>query len=474
MLKSYIIILGDDQMKITKDINPAIFRAYDLRGLADVDLNDDVVYTLGKSYGSYVKQNGHYKVVIGHDNRLSSERIFKALTSGIRETGVAVIDLGLVTTPMYYYAKIYYNIPTGIMITASHNPKEDNGLKMSFSEIGNAYGELIQEFKKFTFQGEFITAKMGEIIKADIKNAYLDNLKKCLNFGPRKVKVVADCGNGTASIIIKEALDLFDLDYELLYCQSDGNFPNHPSDPAVSANMIELGAKVRELQADFGFGLDGDGDRVGVVDEKGRYITTDLLMLVIYRALADGMKNKKGLFDVKCSRSLIDGLEELGLKPVMNRTGNSYCNAQMIKGDFDFGGEYSGHLFFRDKYQGFDDGLYAALRVIEIFSNTQNSFSDLFKNIKKYYSTEETKIKVTENNKFDIVSGLKQYIIKKGYDYEDIDGLRVEFAKGWALIRASNTGPHLTVRFEADSEKYLAEIENEFMAEINRQIEINS
>jgi len=238
--------------------------------------------------------------------------------------------------------------------------------------------------------------------------------------------------------------------------------------------MIDLGKKVRETNADFGIGIDGDADRVGVVDENGKFITADLLMLIIYRYLDKNLKNRKGLFDVKCSRTLIDGLNQINIEPVMNRTGNSYQNIKMQEGNFDFGGEYSGHFYFRDKYQGFDDGIYAGLRIIELLSKTDKKFSDLLDNTNKYYSTEETKIKVTEENKFDIVNKVKAYADKKGYKYEDIDGVRVEFDDSWGLIRASNTGPNLTIRFEAKTEDRLKEIEEEFTNEINNQIKIHS
>jgi len=461
-------------MKLTKDINPNIFREYDLRGIANTDLTEDVAYTLGKSYGTYMKNQNINKVIVGHDNRTTSPMLNKSLIQGIIDTGVDVVSLGLVTTPMYYFAKIYYNIPAGIMITASHNPKEYNGFKISFSKIGNACGKLIEDFKDFTYKQNFLTQKQGTITNENIKEAYLQNIKNSIDLGTRKIKVVVDCGNGTGSIIIKDILNMFDIDYELIYCDSNPDFPNHTPDPAVSEYMLDLSKKVRETKSDFGIGIDGDADRVGVVDENGKFITADLLMLIIYRYLDKNLKNRKGLFDVKCSRTLIDGLNQINIEPVMNRTGNSYQNIKMQEGNFDFGGEYSGHLYFRDKYQGFDDGIYAGLRIIELLSKTDKKFSDLLDNTNKYYSTEETKIKVTEENKFDIVNKVKAYADKKGYKYEDIDGVRVEFDDSWGLIRASNTGPNLTIRFEAKTEDRLKEIEEEFTNEINNQIKIHS
>jgi len=449
-------------MNLVKDINPNIFREYDLRGIYPEDITEDVAYTLGKSFGTYIKQFGHEKTVVGHDNRLSSPSLSEALIKGILETGIDVINLGLVTTPMYYFAKYHLEIYSGIMITASHNPKEYNGFKMSFSKVGNAYGEQIQAFREFTHALNFDEGK-GTEIKLDLKNSYLKLLKNSVDFGNRKIKIVVDCGNGTGSIIIKDVLEMLPIEYELLYSESDGNFPNHHPDPSVASNMVDLGNKVRELKYDFGIGIDGDADRVGIVDENGKVIPTDLVMAIIYRYLYPNMKNKKALFDVKCSKALIDDLEEQGIEPVMYRTGNSYTNMKMQEGDFDFGGEYSGHIFFRDKFPGFDDGIYGGLRMIEILSHSDKNFSDLLEGIHEYYSTEEIKIAVTDETKFDIVEKVKEYALSKNYSIITLDGVRVSFDDGWALVRASNTGPNLTVRFEAISEERLMELQNEFI-----------
>lgn len=348
------------------------------------------------------------------------------------------------------------------MITASHNPKEYNGFKISFSKIGNAYGEQIIEFRDFTHNLNFDTGT-GTETKIDIRQDYLELLKKSINLGNRKIKIVADCGNGTGSIVIKDVLDMLPIEYELIYSTSDGNFPNHHPDPSVAKNMIDLGNKVVELGYDFGIGIDGDADRVGIVDETGKIIPTDLVMAIIYRYIHKTMKNKKALFDVKCSKALIDELEKLELEPVMYRTGNSYSNMKMQEGDFDFGGEYSGHIFFRDKFPGFDDGIYGGLRLIEILSHTDKKMSQLLEGINKYYSTEEIKIAVTDETKFEIVEKVKQYAINKKYNIITLDGVRVTFEDGWVLVRASNTGPNLTIRFEANTEKRLEELQNEFL-----------
>ena len=447
-------------MELKKDINKNIFREYDLRGIYPTEIDANDAYTIGRSFGTYIKQFNETETLIGHDNRHSSPELSEALIKGIRESGMNVIDLGLVTTPMYYAAKKIYKINTGIMVTASHNPKEYNGFKISFSKIGNAYGKLITDFRDFTSKLEFDEGN-GSLEKRNIKELYLEQIKNSINLN-KKIKVVVDCGNGTGSVIIKDVLEKLGIEYYPLYCDSDADFPNHHPDPSVHDNQIDLAKKVVELGYDFGFGVDGDADRVGIVDEKGNILTSDIYMIIMYRYLNKQLKNRKALFDVKCSRALIDELKKLDIEPVMYRTGASYTNMMMQEGNFDFGGEFSGHLFFRDKYPGFDDGIYAGLRILEILSNTDKKLSELYENINTYYSTEELRASVTDENKFEIVDKIKEYCNEKNYKVIDIDGARIEFEDGWALVRASNTGPNLTVRFEATTQSRAEELQKEF------------
>ena len=448
-------------MEITKKINSAIFREYDVRGIYGEDLNEDVAYTVGKAFGSYISKLGQNKVIIGHDNRQSHEVIYPALMKGILDSGVDVISLGLVTTPMHNFAKIYYNVDAGIMVTASHNPKEYNGFKMSVQKEDSLFGNDLQDFKKFLDEYEY-TSGDGKVTEANVFPAYLDNLKKSLYFGKRRVKAAIDCGNGTGSVFIKDILKEFNIECEFLYCESDSNFPNHIPDPAVKDNLKDLGDKVKELEYDLGVAVDGDTDRCGLVLEDGTFVSADLIMALFYRDLASSMDVKKGVFDVKCSLSLIDEIEKLGLEPCMNRTGSVYCRRYVNENNLDFGGEYSGHLFFRDRYLGFDDGVYGILRIIELLSKTDKKISELFNGLNYYYSTEEIKVRVTDDNKFDIVSGVVDYAKGKNYKFSLVDGIRVMFDDGWALVRASNTGPDLTVRFEAKTEDRLHEIQYEF------------
>lgn len=456
-------------MEVTKKINMNIFRQYDVRAIVGEDLNEDIAYTVGKAFGSYVKRFGEDRVIIGHDNRKSHKELYPALMQGIIDSGTNVLSLGLVTTPMHNFAKLYYDVNCAIMVTASHNPKEYNGFKISIDKEDSLYGERLLAFRNFLECFNFEDGK-GCVIEEDIAPAYIENLKKSIDLGSRKVKAVVDCGNGTGSVFIENILKHFNIEYELLYCESNSDFPNHTPDPAVEGNMVDLGKKVKELGYDIGLAVDGDCDRCGMVLEDGRYVPADLIMALFYRNLAKDMKVKTGIFDVKCSKSLIDEIEKLGLTPYMNRTGGVYCRKNVLDNNLAFGGEYSGHLFFTDRYLGYDDGTYAMLRLIEILSKTDLKISQLLEGLNKYYSTEEIKIEVDDENKFNIVNEIVEYADDKGYDYSAVDGIRVNFEDGWALVRASNTGPNLTVRFEAKTKERLKEIQDEFMNEINKQI----
>ena len=461
--------------KIDLNINPNIFRGYDIRGIYGDDLDENVVYTIGLAYAKYIKKNGYNRCVIGRDNRSSSLPLSEALIQGILEgEEIEVIDIGLVTTPMYYYAQIFLNdgknIMPGIMITASHNPKEYNGLKISLDDFGNACGKMIEDFRDYVFSNakeeiDNIRDIKGNVIKADIRQGYLDLVKKSVDINGKKIKAVVDTANGTASIIAEEMYNMFKDKIELipLYIESDPEFPNHHPDPSVEENNKDLKKAVIENHADVGIGIDGDGDRVGIIDENGKMIFADYYAIIIWRYLMDKVQNKKALFDVKCTKSLADEVTKLGGEPVCYRTGNSYMKAKMREGDFAFGSELSGHVWFRDKWPNIDDGLYAGLRLIEILSNTGKTITELLEGINKYYSTPEIKIVSTDDEKFKVIESVKEYCINKGYKINDIDGVRAEFDNGWALVRASNTGPNITARFEGKTEEDMKKIEDEFM-----------
>ncbi len=449
------------------EINKNIFRGYDIRGVYPTDINGEVAFIIGKSFGSYIQKLGKTSCIVGHDNRYSSEELSSNLIKGILSTGVNVTYLGLVTTPMYYYACILKNIPSGMMVTASHNPKDDNGFKFAFDERGNARGEMIEDFRDFTFQNDFISGE-GTLTHYDIRDEYINLLTSSIHLGNRPLKVVLDLGNGTTCCIAKDVYYRFPIDLEVLYGTSDPTFPNHHPDPVVEENLQALKRKVLELQADIGIAFDGDGDRVGIVDEKGNYIATDKYMIIIIRDIINKVAKKTFLYDVKCSKSLEDEIKKLGGQGICYRTGNSYTKAKVHDDDLPFGGEYSGHVFFRDRFPGIDSGLYAGLRILEILSNTNQPLSNLLNGITEYVSTPEIKIPSNDDHKFMVVEEIKKYCLQKGYEILTIDGVRVTFTDGWALVRCSNTGPNITARFEATTPNRLEEIKNEFLSIIDK------
>ena len=449
------------------EINKYIFRGYDIRGVYPKDINGEVAYIIGKSFGTYIKKFHKKICIVGRDNRYSSLELSTNLIRGILSTGIDVIDLGLVTTPMYYYACILKNIPSGIMITASHNPKDDNGFKFAFDERGNARGEMIEEFRDFTLKGEFDTG-VGTLSTYDIREEYIQLMQEGINLGDRKLKVVLDLGNGTTTCIAKDIYSKFPLSLDILFGESDPTFPNHHPDPCVESNLEALKKRVIEVGADVGLAFDGDGDRLGVVDEKGNYIATDKYMIIIIRDIIHKVENKKFLYDVKCSKAVEDEIKKLGGEGICYRTGNSYTKAKVKEDNLPFGGELSGHVYFRDKWPGFDSGIYAGLRLLEILSKTDKPLSSLLDGISNYVSTEELKFTSPDDKKFLVIDKIKDYCVKKGYQVLTIDGVRVNFDDGWALVRASNTGPNITARFEANSEVRLEELQKEFIDLINQ------
>jgi len=342
---------------------------------------------------------------------------------------------------MYYYACIHYDIPSGIMITASHNPKDDNGFKFAFDESGNAKGDEIQDFYRYIVKGEFFSGE-GVLTHRNIEEDYIKLMHESLSFGERRLKVVLDPANGTTSIIAKKLYESFPIDVVMINNDSDGSFPNHHPDPCVEDNMQQLKQKVLEEHADLGLGFDGDGDRLGVVDEKGHYIPTDQYMIIIIRSIIDQVRQKAFLYDVKCSKALEDEIKKLGAKPICYRTGNSYTKAKVRELDLPFGGELSGHVYFRD---------------------TEKQVRALLEGMPEYFSTEELKFSYDDEKKFEIVNQVLDYASEKGYKINNIDGVRVDFPDGWALVRASNTGPNVTARFEGKTKERLSEIQQEFV-----------
>ena len=447
-----------------------IFREYDIRGIYNKEMDDETAYHIGRAYGTKLKEIGKTKTVVGYDNRLSSVSLEKEMVKGLVDSGIDVLRLGLVTTPMCYFAANYFKTDASMMITASHNPKEYNGFKFSYNGIHNAYGNSVKEIYNLIKEENYATGK-GSIKEVDFREEYIHLILDKLNIGNKKIRVVYDPGNGTTSIIADEIFRRLPNVESLGICNiSDGSFPNHHPDPCVYDNLKMLRNKVLAVHADLGIGYDGDGDRVGFIDNNGNMIETDKYMIIMWRYLCDKVDNKACLFDVKCTKALEDELIKLGIKPIEYRTGNSYTRAASAKGDYPLSGELSGHVYFRDKWPGYDDGIYAGMRLIELLSNTDKPLSKLLDGINKYYSTEELKVKVTDETKFKIIDKMVEYSKNKGYNTVTIDGCKAKFKDGFALVRASNTGPNITMRFEAKTEKRLKEIQEEFTNELNKHI----
>ena len=442
-------------------VNKLMFREYDIRGIYGEDIDEEVSYLIGRAFASKLTKLGLNKTVLAHDNRLSSPVIKENLLKGLIDSGITVYDLGLASTPMCYFATNYYNVNTSMMITASHNPKEYNGFKFSYNGIHNAFGEQVREIYDIIERKDFVDGQ-GKVIPKDIRSEYIKLLTSNIKLGKRKIKVVYDCGNGTTSIIADDIFKQLNVEAIPLYNISDGSFPNHHPDPCVEENNRDLKEMVIKNKADLGVGFDGDGDRVGVIDEKGNMIDIDKYMIIMWRYLYDKVNKKEGFFDVKCTKALEDELIKLGVKPVETRTGNSYTRKISHDGNYPLGGELSGHVYYRDKFPGYDDGIYAGIRIVERLSNTNEKLSELLNGINKYYSTKELKIQVEDTEKFKIVNKVKEYAISKNYNIVTLDGVKVKFNDGFALVRASNTGPNITMRYEGNTRLRLKEIEDEF------------
>ena len=449
------------------ELNKYIFREYDIRGVWGKDINEEVSYLIGRAFGSKLKRLGKLETIVGYDNRYSSPTIEKNLVKGITECGVNVVRLGLVTTPMYYYSWDLLNIKCGLMITASHNPKDDNGFKFSYNGIHNAYGKSTLELYEMIINNDFENGN-GTVRDVNIRSDYIKMITENIELGNHRIKVVYDCGNGTTAIVADDIFNYFKdkIDLVPLFNTSDSNFPNHHPDPAVEENLELLKKKVLETNADVGIAFDGDGDRVGVITNTGKFLDMDKYMILIWRDLIHKNVDKKTFYDVKCSLALKEELDRLGVDNKFFRTGNSYTKAESVEGNYPFSGELSGHVFFRDKFNGYDDGIYAGLRLIEILTNNEKNIEELLSGIPVYISTPEIKIPTDDNIKFQVIDKIKEYAESKNYNFLTIDGVKVLYSDGAALVRASNTGPNITTRFEAKTEDRLESIKKEYLDKI--------
>ena len=435
-------------------MNTEIFREYDLRGVFDTDFNLHDVKIIGQGYGTYLARKGASSVVVGRDCRLSSPDVSEALVSGLAGAGIDIVDIGICPTPLLYFALRHLNPGGGIMITASHNPPEYNGFKICLG-YENIFGEEIQVFRRLLESRDFSTGA-GSIIYNDISDDYINYIANNINIS-RSVKVAIDAGNGTGGMVAGPLLTTLGCPPRELFFEPDGNFPNHTADPTVPENMESLSRLVVTEGLELGIGFDGDVDRIGVVDEKGRLIYGDMLMLIFAREILKTNPGAKFVAEVKCSQNLFNDIKKRGGHPIMWKAGHSLMKSKLKEENALLAGEMSGHIFFKHRYFGFDDAIYAACRLLEIVAERSEPLSEYLKDLPVMYNTPEIRVPCPDHKKFTLVDMVKTEL-EKDCELIDVDGLRVVFPDGWGLLRASNTGPMIVMRFEAETPERLEEI----------------
>lgn len=447
------------------EISKNIFRGYDIRGVYPTEIDEEVARTIGKGFATLRKREGNTEIIVGRDVRLSSDSLYEALVDGITSTGMNVVNIGKCMTPMTYFAREILNIKPSIMITASHNPKEYNGFKICAMGRDTIFGQEIQDFRLFLEKEEFDVAEEKGIVKdVDIRGTYLSYITERVKLGDKKLRVAVDCGNGAAGLFAREFFEKLGIEEFYIECEEpDGNFPIHHPDPSQEKNMLAFEKFIVEKQCDIGIAFDGDADRIICFDENGKILFGDEFMIVIWRDLIHKHPGAEAILDVKCTQSLYEELEKIGAKPRFVRVGNSYIKDEIRDNNLIFAGEYAGHIYFNDEYFGFDDSFYSAARVLKILSSTDKKMSELSDGVTRYVGTPEKLVRVNDETKFEIVEKCKNDLKEKGYKVIDVDGARVIYDYGWGLVRASNTGPNLTIKAEADTkedvEKIMKEIE---------------
>jgi phosphomannomutase/phosphoglucomutase len=449
------------------EINPNIFREYDLRGIVDKDLTPGVVRTLGQAMGTYFRGQGRRRTAVGRDCRLSSPAYAQALSAGLRAAGCDVVDLGTIPTPLLYFAIFYKDFEAGVMITGSHNPPEYNGFKI-MSGHDTLYGETIQEIYRLIRDDKLLADREGTTAAYDLVPEYRDYVVAGIK-PARKLKVVIDAGNGTGGVVAVPIFKRLGADVVELFCEMDGRFPNHHPDPTLPEAMKTLIRTVRSEKADLGIAYDGDADRIGVVDDEGHLIWGDQLLIFFARDILKSNPGRAIISEVKATKVLYDEIARLGGKPVMYRTGHSLIKKKIKEENALLAGEMSGHIFFADRWFGFDDAIYSSARLYELLSATDVKLSAMLAGLPKTFSTPEIRIYASEEVKFKIVDEVRAELAKK-YPVIDIDGVRALMPKGWGLVRASNTQAALVLRFEAETEADLAAIQNEVKGAVERAI----
>jgi len=437
-------------------MNPGMFREYDIRGIAGKDMTEDDVVLIGKGVGTFLQQHGRKKLTVGRDCRLTSDLYAKKVIEGLRSTGCDIIDIGVCPTPVLYFSIQHLSQEGGVMVTASHNPPEYNGFKLCMNS-DSIHGKDIQKILAIINDGSFSQGE-GSLTTADIVTPYRAFVEKNITLA-RPLKVGVDAGNGTAGVVAVPIMKKLNCEVHDLYCDMDGRFPNHEADPTVLENMQDLITLVKDKGLDVGIGYDGDGDRIGVVDEKGKIVFGDKLMIIFAREILSRKPGATFISEVKCSKTMYDDIEKHGGRAIMWKTGHSLIKQKMKEEKAELAGEMSGHMFFGDRYFGFDDAVYASCRLLEILSNTGKKISELLSDVPETYTTPEIRVECPDDIKFTVVQKVTEYF-RERYNVIDIDGVRVLFDDGWGLVRASNTQPALVLRFEALSEERLKEIRN--------------
>ncbi|HEX3683443.1 MAG TPA: phosphomannomutase/phosphoglucomutase [Bryobacteraceae bacterium] len=445
-------------------LKPSIFREYDIRGIADDELLDPDVESLGRALATYIIRHSGRSICLGCDCRLSGTRLHDALLKGLLAAGAQVLDAGTVPTPLLYYSVVHFKADGGVMITGSHNPPEYNGIK-TVCGTGTLFGEDIQNIHKMILGNDFESGE-GTVKKVDAITPYVDEIAGQFHF-ERKVKVAVDAGNGTAGPIVHRVLEKLNVEPVELFFEMDGHFPNHHPDPTVLSNLRSLQESVRKHKAELGVAFDGDGDRIGAVDEHGNVVYGDMLLLIFGREILSRKPGSTFIGEVKCSHVMYDKLKELGGNPIMYKTGHSLIKAKMKQERAELAGEMSGHMFFADRYYGYDDAIYATCRLLEIVSNSGQPLSHQLEEIPKLVSTPELRIDCADDLKFKVVEKVAE-VLRRSRPVVEVDGVRVPFDQGWGLVRASNTQPVLVMRFEAASKHLLQQYRSEIEEIVER------
>lgn len=449
-------------------MNPNIFREYDIRGIVGEHLTERTVSAIGLAIGTYFQQNNAKRIVVGFDARESSPRFCELLVESLNKTGCDCVLIGRVPTPVLYFALFTKNFDGGVMITGSHNPSNHNGFKISLGK-SSLYGEQIQAIKEIAFSNYFAKGS-GTSEKLEILDEYLAELTNRISFGKRKLKVIVDAGNGMGGVTAVPFYKNLGVEVIELFCEPDSSFPNHEPDPSQEKNLQDLIAKVLETKADIGIAFDGDADRITIIDENGRIIWGDELMILLSKEVLKENPNSMIIAEVKCTQTLFDEIEKLGGTAIMSKAGHSIIKAKMKETGAILAGEMSGHIFFADRFYGFDDACYAGARVVEILSKTEKSLSGLFAEFPQTFSTPEIRINCAEEKKQFVVGKLIEEF-EKTNEINTIDGIRIKFENGWGLVRPSNTQALLILRCEANSAENLKSIQTLLEEKVYQLIE---